>query len=150
MNDVYKFAYWLSGNRNIAEDVSQEALLRAWKSFDKLQDPSAAKGWLLTIVRRENARYFERKHPKETEAPDETVIAGRVDYDTSTEAFVLRSALQRLPPEYREPLLMQVVHGYAMKEIAERLGLSDNAVGMRLYRARRKMRELLTDGDAAA
>lgn len=143
IDDVYKFAYWLSGNQTVAEDVTQETLMRAWKSFDNLKDAKAAKSWLLTTVRRENARYFARRHPQETEMPDEKLIAGPADYDTSTEAFVLRRALHQLPLEYREPLVMQVLYGYSTKEIAVRLDLSDAAANTRLYRARRKMRDLL-------
>ena len=52
--DMYRYAAWLSRDRSIAEDVVQEALLRAWKSLDALRDDSAAKQWLLTIVRRES------------------------------------------------------------------------------------------------
>ncbi len=59
--DMYRYAAWLSRDKTIAEDVVQEALLRAWKSLESLRDDAAAKPWLLTIVRRENARYFERK-----------------------------------------------------------------------------------------
>ena len=59
--DMYRYATWLSRNPDVAEEVVQEALLRAWKSLDALREDEAAKPWLLTIVRRENARYFERK-----------------------------------------------------------------------------------------
>ncbi len=59
--DMYRYAAWLSRDKATAEDVVQEALLRAWKSLDSLRDDKAAKPWLLTIVRRENARYFERR-----------------------------------------------------------------------------------------
>ena len=59
--DMFRYAAWLSRDKAIAEDVVQEALLRAWKSLDALRDDNAAKQWLLTIVRRENARYFERR-----------------------------------------------------------------------------------------
>ena len=59
--DMYRYAAWLSRDKAIAEDVVQEAMLRAWKSLDALRDDAAAKQWLLTIVRRENARYFERR-----------------------------------------------------------------------------------------
>jgi RNA polymerase sigma-70 factor (ECF subfamily) len=57
--DMYRYATWLCRNPSIAEEVVQEALLRAWKSLDALREDSAAKPWLLTIVRRENARYFK-------------------------------------------------------------------------------------------
>jgi len=59
--DMYRYAAWLCRDKAIAEDVVQESLLRAWKSLDALRDAAAAKQWLLTIVRRENARYFERR-----------------------------------------------------------------------------------------
>jgi DNA-directed RNA polymerase specialized sigma24 family protein len=57
--DLYRYAAWLSRDPGVAEVVVQETLLRAWKSLDSLRDDEAAKHWLLTIVRRENARYFE-------------------------------------------------------------------------------------------
>ena len=143
LDDLYGFAYWLSGDRSVSEDVVQEALIRAWKSIDRLNDHKAAKGWLLTIVRRENARHYGRKQLQQADVPDEKLDTHRTEYDTSTEAFVLRRALDRLPPEYREPLLMQVVYGYSLKEIAEQLGISNAGAGTRLFRAREKMRGLL-------
>ncbi len=143
LDDLYRFAYWLCGNRTAADDVVQEVLMRAWKSIERLKDPKAAKGWLLTIVRRENARHFGRTQLPQVDRPDDELVAHRTEYDTSTEAFVLRRALQRLPTEYREPLLMQVVYGYSQKEIAAHLGISNAGAGSRLYRAREKMRGLL-------
>ncbi len=143
MDDLYRYGYWLSGSHAVADDLVQETLVRAWKSMDKLNDAKAAKGWLLTILRRENARRFERKRPQESGIPTEELAADRKDYDTSTEAFVLRQALERLPEEYREPLLMQVVFGYSQKEIAGHLGISVAGAGTRLFRAREKMRGLL-------
>ena len=59
--DLYRFAFWLARDRAVAEDVVQEALLRAWASRGSLGEIGAAKPWLLTIVRREHARLYERK-----------------------------------------------------------------------------------------
>ena len=59
--DLLRFAQWLARDRAIAEDIVQESLLRAWRSRDALKDPAAARAWLLTIVRREHARLYERK-----------------------------------------------------------------------------------------
>src|ERR1700735_4741174 len=59
--DLLRFAHWLARDRAIAEDIVQEALLRAWRSRDALKDQAAARAWLLTIVRREHARLYERK-----------------------------------------------------------------------------------------
>ena len=72
--DMYRYAVWLSRDRAIAEDVVQEALLRAWKSLDSLRDADKAKPWLLTIVRRENARYFERRRLETVDVDDLTPV----------------------------------------------------------------------------
>jgi RNA polymerase sigma-70 factor (ECF subfamily) len=142
--DVFRYAFWLCRDRTMAEELSQETFMRAWKSIDSLQDDKAAKSWLFTIVRRENARQYERKRFDLVDDPDfDRVEATRPDYDTSTEAFVLRRALEELPEEYREPLVLQVIGGYSTEEIAEQLGIKAGAVMTRLFRARKKLREML-------
>ena len=142
---LYRYAYRLSGDSHTAEDLVQDSLLRAWRSIDRLQSPAAILGWLKTIVRRENARRFERVQPRECALPVDEVVAGRQSYDTSTEAFVLRRAIRELPAEYREPLILQVLHGLSQQEIADRLGLSCAGAGTRLFRARQRLRQALGD-----
>lgn len=139
-NDMRRYAFWLAGDRHVAEDLVQEALLRAWKSLDRLENSNAAKGWLLTILRRENARRFERYQPQQSALPLEQLCDQEIGYDTSTEAFVLRRAIDELAEEYRTPLLKQVVEGYSQKEIAKQIGISCAGVGTRLFRARQKLR----------
>lgn len=141
--ELYTYAYRLSGNRCTAEDVVQESLVRAWRSIDKLKNPNAFKGWLYTIVRRENARRFERYQPVKGDTAPEDIADRHQSYDTSTEAFALRNAIRKLPGEYRDPLLLQVIYGYSQQEIADRLGLSCAGVGTRIFRARQKLRSLL-------
>ena len=142
-SDLFRYARWLSGSPETAEDLVQETWLRAWRSLGSLHTPAAAKGWLFTILRRENARRFERQQLLESELPIEDLGDDCCDYDTSTEAFVLRQALEDLPSEYREPLLLQVIHGYSQKEIADRFGISCAGAGTRLFRARQKLRQAL-------
>ncbi|OOZ37519.1 sigma-70 family RNA polymerase sigma factor [Solemya velesiana gill symbiont] len=142
-NDLHRYAYWLSGDKHTAEDLVQETLLRAWKSLNRLQDRKAAKGWLMTILRRENARRFERKQLQQSDIPLEELSAAETTYDTSTEAFVLRRAMDELPDEYREPLVKQIIGGYSQKEIASQLGITSAGVGTRLFRARQKLRDML-------
>ncbi len=142
--DLQRYATWLTnGDSHIAEDLVQETLLRAWRSLHKLQNPKAVKGWLMTILKRENARRFERIRPQISAIDCEDLGEPHPHYDTSTEAFVLRQAMEKLPREYREPLFLQVVHGYSQKEIANQLGLSSAGVGTRLFRARQKLRTAL-------
>ena len=143
-DDVFRYAYWLCGNKPVAEDLAQETFLRAWKSIGKLNDPKAVKSWLFTIVRRENARRFERKQFDYADFPAEEIPENKAHYDTSTEAHALREALKKLPAEYREPLLLQVEFGYSQKEIARHLGISTGGAGTRLFRARQQLKELLS------
>jgi len=142
--DLYKYALWLCKDKNMAEDVMQEAFLRAWKSLDSLREAKAAKGWLFTIFRREHARQFERKQfqYQDVESMD-TISDTQMGYDDRPEAFALRNALKRLPEEYREPLEMQVLGGFSCEEIANILDISSSAVMTRLFRARKKMRQIL-------
>jgi len=147
--DLYRFALWLVRNRAQADDLVQETFLRAWRSLDQLHDPTAAKPWLITILRRERARLFERQHA-ETEVPmgfDMENVAGLNGNNDGPEVFALRRALARLPEEYREPLLLQVVGGYSCEEIGAELGIQPGAVMTRLSRARRQLRQVLGDDD---
>lgn len=142
--DVFRYAFWLCGDRDIAADLVQETFTRAWKALHQLSDDKAAKHWLFTIVRRENARRYERYQPnQEILELDEIAVNG--SYDTSTEAFVLRRALAKLPQIYREPLVLQVIGGYSIEEIAQQLELSPGAVMTRIHRARHKLRQTLQD-----
>jgi RNA polymerase sigma-70 factor, ECF subfamily len=139
--DLLRFAFWLSRDRALAEDVVQESMLRAWKARDSLLDEAAAKPWLLTIIRREYARTFERKRlttvdVDELIAREEPLLAAAEAQDMSD----VRAAMLRLPDEYREPLVLQVLLGYSTAEIASELDLSVPAVLTRLCRARRQLR----------
>jgi RNA polymerase sigma-70 factor (ECF subfamily) len=125
----------------MAEDVVQEAMIRAWKAQDSLLDEGAAKPWFLTIIRREYARSFERKRfvtvdVEELIAKEEPMLAAADDQELAE----LRAAIFKLPGEYREPLVMQVLMGYSTAEIAAELGLSNAAVLTRLFRARKQLR----------
>ncbi len=139
--DAFRFAFWLCKDRHTAEDIVQESFTRAWKALDQLTDDKAAKSWLFTIIRRENARRFERYKPQmEVLDPNDISATSKETYDTSIEAFVLRQALAQLHDDYREPLILQIIGGYSMEEIAQQLGLSKGAVMTRVHRARQKLR----------
>lgn len=140
--DLYRYAFWLCRNREVAEDLVQETFLRAWRSLDSVRDEKAIKAWLLTILRRENARLYERFQPDFDKVEPEALPGGD-RYDTSTEAFVLRQALEDLPLKYREPLVLQVLAGHSCQEIGEILGLSPGAVMTRVFRAKQKLRAIL-------
>jgi RNA polymerase sigma-70 factor (ECF subfamily) len=141
--DLLRFAHWLARDRVLAEDVVQESLLRAWRSRESLKEATSARAWLLTIVRREHARLYERKRLElvsldEEIGKDDAALAA----DDDSEIQSLRAAILKLPMEYREPLIMQVLGGFSTDEIAAELKLSATAVLTRLFRARNKLRAL--------
>jgi len=144
--DMFRYAAWLCRDRSIAEEVVQEALLRAWKSLDALRDAAAAKQWLLTIVRRENARYFERRRLETVDIDNLTASQSALLAEAPNEELNdLREAIYGLEDDYREPLVLQVLMGYSTNEIAELMGLKQGAVLTRLHRARLKLKEEVAD-----
>jgi RNA polymerase sigma-70 factor (ECF subfamily) len=146
--DMFRYAAWLSRDKSIAEDVVQEALLRAWKSLDALRDDAAAKPWLLTIVRRENARYYERRRLETVDIDNLTASqAALLAEEPNEELDDLREAIFELDDDYREPLVLQVLMGYSTNEIAELMGLKQGAVLTRLHRARIKLKEVSAKDD---
>lgn len=148
--DLYRYAAWLCRDPGIAEEVVQEALLRAWKSLDALREDGAAKSWLLTIVRRENARYFERKRLETVDIDNLTPSQSAMLAETEDPNVAdMRQAMYQLEDDYREPLVLQVLMGHSTKEIAALIGIKPGAVLTRLHRARIKLKDAV-EKEAAA
>ena len=141
--DLYRYAVWLCKDPVQADDLVQETFLRAWKSLDKLKNRDAPKPWLFTILRNEFARQYSRFRPELSEIDPDVLELKDTGNDTSTEAFVLRRALDTLAEEYREPLLLQVLGGFSCKEIGAICGISKGAAMTRVFRAKQKLREIL-------
>jgi RNA polymerase sigma-70 factor (ECF subfamily) len=144
---VFRYLYWLCRDRSVAEDLSQETFARAWAAWETQRDPKALKAWLFTIARHEHARLYERK-PIDVD-PDVELDA-LVSHTASDPALGIdvRRAFALLPETYREPLLLQVLGGLTSAEIAATMQSSEDAVNMRLSRARKALRTLL-DGEGA-
>ena len=139
-DDLFRYALWLCRDPDLARDVVQDSLLRAWRSIESLRDESSVKTWLLTIVRREHARVYERKRLETKDIDDlsraeNALIA--IGHDTDIDD--MRKALFKLEADYREPLVLQVMMGFSTQEIADLMGINSGAVLTRLHRARNKL-----------
>jgi RNA polymerase sigma-70 factor (ECF subfamily) len=148
--DLYRYAYWLCGQDALAQDLVQDTFLRAWRALDKLREVAAVKAWLVTILRREHARLFERKSMPADDIDDFDLPDPQATPERRTEESALRQAIARLEPKYREPLVLQVLGGFSCSEIAAQLGLGEAAVMTQLFRARQKLKGQLGFDDQAA
>lgn len=136
--DLYRYAYWLCRDRFVAEDLVQQTFERAWKHWHDLQDVDCVKSWLITILRHEHARLYQRKRLDTVDDDPETLdLPAGIQADSQLE---LEQMMEVLPLAYREPLLLQTLGGYSCSEIAALLCTTEGAVMTRLTRARHALR----------
>lgn len=139
--ELFHFALWLTRDRHRAEDVLQEALTRAWRSWGGVKDEAARRSWLYAIVRNEFYR-DARKAQRSEESLDEEALAQIADERDFTRGVEVRQLLARLPAAVMEPLVLQNVAGLSCEEVANVLGISVGAAMTRISRARSVLRKL--------
>jgi len=134
------FAFRYAKNRVEAEDIAQDAMLRAWRKRDSLRNSEARKAWLGTIVRNEALREFARKRP----APSDTIEVAHGSDDERVLATVeradLHAALERLNQRDRQLVRLRYDEDMTQEAIAHRLGIPLGTVKVRLHRVRAKLR----------
>ena len=148
---AYNLARWLTRNDHDAEDLVQEAYLRAFNSFDGFHGGDG-RGWILAIVRNTCYSWLQQRRNQElTEVFDEEVHTAE-DYSGSPEAVLLqgadaqllRDALEKLPVEFREILVLRELEGMSYREIADLAGIPVGTVMSRLARGRERLQRQLT------
>ena len=145
-NAAYNLARWLTGTDQDAEDLVQEAYLRALKSFDGFRGGDG-RAWLLTIVRNTCYTWLQQNRSNELTTPFDEEIHNAQDEAPSPETLLLRSvdselvknALQELALEFREVLIMRELEGLSYKEIAAVAGIPIGTVMSRLARGRTRL-----------
>lgn len=140
---LWRYGFWLTGSAGEAEELVQETLLRAWSALGDLRDDAAAKAWLFRILKNQ----FLGKHISirsgQTFALDVLEERHVATDDSGIATLPFRQALSKLPMDYREPLLLQVADGMSLLEIGTLLGLPENTVATRVFRARAMLRDML-------
>ncbi len=121
-----------------AEDVAQEALIRAWRNRAALTDPAAFPGWLARIVERESLRHYSRQEPTQ-ELHDYGLGAQDVSLARVEDRLALSTAIKRLKPTDRALIAMRYLEDLAHATIAERLGVPVTTVKVRLHRTHKKL-----------
>jgi RNA polymerase sigma-70 factor (ECF subfamily) len=151
LDAAYSLARWLTATEQDAEDVLQEACLRAVKFFPGYQGGSA-RAWLLTIVRRTSYTWLQknREHDARATSFDEELHSGGSD-DIDPEALLLqkadremiRQALEELPVEFREVIVLRELEQLSYKEIAAVVEVPLGTVMSRLARGRKQLEQNL-------
>lgn len=157
LDGLYGYAVVLSRNRTQAEDLVQETCLRAFRAAERLRPDSNIKSWLFTILRNIwlNQVRQSRTAPEGLDIDwGENSVNGVVEtakdpyasYVSSVECEQIRNAIQQLPLEFREIILLRGYEELSYEEIASLLGCPVGTVMSRLARARSKLRDLLQVG----
>ena len=147
---AYNLARWLTGSHEDAEDVVQEAFLRAFSAFDNLRNEDG-KAWLLAIVRNTALTWMKRNRATLPMSPLNPQVEDPSEPSPDPEAMLLisgsreevRAALEQLPVEFREAIVLRELEGLAYKEIAGATGIPLGTVMSRLARGREWLRRIL-------
>jgi RNA polymerase sigma-70 factor (ECF subfamily) len=146
LDSAYNLARWLLRNDQDAEDAVQEAYLRAYKAFARFRGGDG-KAWLMTIIRNVCYTMIKKLRSHETPEPFDEEIHQPVGESEIQEAFrqkanaeSLHEALEKLPDEFREIIVLHDLEGLAYKEIAAVAGIPIGTVMSRLARARERLR----------
>jgi RNA polymerase sigma-70 factor (ECF subfamily) len=150
LDAAYNLARWLAGNEHDAQDVAQEASLRAFKFFGNFRGENA-RAWLLTIVRNTFYTWLRKNRPQEktVEIDDETLEIEDASANAETanpnfaDAGAVRRAIANLPMEFREIVVLREMEGFSYKEIADLAEVPIGTVMSRLARARKLLQKRL-------
>lgn len=154
-HEVFNLAARLVGDRTLAQDVSQEAFIRAWRALPRFRGDAALGTWLYRITA--NTAFTHRARRKVTADLDVVPEQADTQLDVNPAAHrdnvelrqALRAALDQLSEEHREIVLLKDVEGWSHGEIAESLDISVSLAKVRLHRARKRLRSIWEARDAA-
>jgi RNA polymerase sigma-70 factor (ECF subfamily) len=150
LDAAFNYARWLTRNEADAEDVVQDACVRAMRFFSSLRDDDA-RAWLFTIVRnawysrvsrKANVAEGTRLNDGQDQRPDNALDPEERLLQQHTVGLV-RAALEQLPVDFREVIVLREIEGLSYKEIAEVAGVPVGTVMSRLARARERLQTIL-------
>ena len=153
---VFSLSFKLTGNRELANDVAQEAFIRAWKAIGKFRGDSTFGTWIYRITvntawtLRKKAKKHYSLNIEDTQEP--VIVDEKKDPElvaiNSDLSLILRKALNQIPLEQRIIVELKNIEGRSHKEIADYLDISVTAAKVRLHRAHQKLRNILEEIEA--
>jgi RNA polymerase sigma-70 factor (ECF subfamily) len=149
LNAAYNLARWLTRNPHDAEDLVQDAYLRAFRSFDTFQGQDA-RAWLLAVVRNACFTWLKKKGEQPAVEFDEQMHSAAVEFPTAESVLVSQAALgslndclEALPLEFREAIVLRELEELSYKEISDVARVPIGTVMSRLARARKRLQDCL-------
>jgi len=151
LSAAYNLARWLVRNDHDAEDLVQEAYLRAFKSFDGFRGGDG-RGWILAIVRNTCYSWLQQNRNRELGEVFDEEVHSVEEHSRNPEAVLLQSAdvdqlrdaLEKLPLEFREILVLRELEEMSYREIADLVGIPVGTVMSRLARGREHLQRQMT------
>jgi RNA polymerase sigma-70 factor (ECF subfamily) len=138
--DVHRFAFWLCGDSDEANDITLETFERAWLADSEIRTETV-KAYLFTIARN---RFLHKRHTSLNETMPDTAIALETRTELQSELQLTLEAMQQLPEIDRTVLILRAEEGLSYEEIARTTGLTVVAAKVKVFRARAKLISLLS------
>ena len=140
---LYRTAYLMLGDHQLAEDLTQTALTKTYAARRKIKDPAAAPAYARVVLANTASTWFRRRSWR-NEVPTETLPEGGVDRDLSTGPAVV-TALAALPPRQRAVVVLRYYDDLSVREVAQALGISEGTVKSQTSDALARLRKQLGD-----
>jgi RNA polymerase sigma-70 factor (ECF subfamily) len=149
LDEIYRYVYFKVGNKQTAEDITEETFIKTWESLSRIYRSDGQidnlRAWLYRIARNLVIDFY-RKNKAETiegsttpaiiQSPEETAIE-------QEETSRILSALQKLKPDFQQIVILRLINDLSHKEIASIIGISEAHSRILLYRALKKMKEIM-------
>ncbi|HYT29638.1 MAG TPA: sigma-70 family RNA polymerase sigma factor [Actinomycetota bacterium] len=150
---AYTLAFRLVRDRQDAEDVTQEAYLRAFRALRGFREDAAFETWLYRIVTNAAMTFLRRRGrfgdlAAEHDGPPPEPVSPERSEDQAVDRDSLVRALETLSPALRSVVILKDVYGLSCQEIGEEMGATEGAIKVRLHRARKRLRDALFDVEA--
>lgn len=146
--EIFNYLYRSTLNKQIAEDLTQDTFLKAFKGLNHFRGHCSIKTWLFKIARNTYLNYIEKKSNKLEKSFDQIefdVIDNTDDFSNLEEKLLIRKVLYQLPEKARTLIVLRDINSLSYREIAEIIDENEGQVKVAIFRARKRFKELYLD-----
>lgn len=147
-DDIFRFCYLKTKNRDIALDITQETFTKVWEYMEAEKEVGHMRGFLYQIARNLVIDYYRKKTSSSLESLSESGFDPATEEKEESDDFALTEAMEiieALDPKYREPITLRYIDEMSVKEIAGILGEAENTISVRIHRGLEKIRSQLSE-----